>query len=39
MKCDGIEGLIKEKKSFSKEKPSAEILDMFNLGAGAKSER
>ena len=39
MKCEGIEGLIKEKQTFSKEKPSAAVLDLFNLGAGAKSER
>lgn len=39
VKCPGIEGLITEKKEFSKEKPTAEILDIFNLGAGAKSER
>jgi ferritin-like metal-binding protein YciE len=37
--CPGIEGLIKEKKEFSKEKPSKEILDIFNLAAGAKAER
>jgi ferritin-like metal-binding protein YciE len=36
--CPGIEGLIKEKKEFSREKPSKEILDLFNLGAGAKAE-
>jgi ferritin-like metal-binding protein YciE len=39
VKCDGIEGLLKEKKSFSKEKPTPQVLDVFNLGAGAKSER
>jgi ferritin-like metal-binding protein YciE len=37
--CEGIEGLIKEKKSFSKEKPTSTLLDLYNLGAGAKSER
>jgi len=37
--CPGIEGLIKEKKDFSKEKPTKEILDIFNLAAGAKAER
>ena len=36
--CAGIEGLIKEKQSFSKEKPSPEILEVFNIGAGEKSE-
>ena len=39
VKCDGIEGLLKEKKSFAKEKPTPQLLDVFNLGAGAKSER
>jgi ferritin-like metal-binding protein YciE len=39
VKCEGIEGLIKEKKSFAKEKPTPQVLDVFNLGAGAKSER
>ncbi|MDB5075444.1 MAG: hypothetical protein JWO42_1623 [Chloroflexi bacterium] len=38
-KCLGIEGLLNEKKAFAKEKPSPEVLDVFNLGAGAKSER
>jgi ferritin-like metal-binding protein YciE len=37
--CPGIEGLIKEKKEFSKEKPTKQILDVFNLAAGAKAER
>jgi ferritin-like metal-binding protein YciE len=37
--CAGIEGLIKEKKNFSKEKPSEQILDFYNLGAGQKVER
>jgi ferritin-like metal-binding protein YciE len=38
-KCLGIEGLLNEKKAFAKEKPSQEVLQFFNLGAGAKSER
>jgi ferritin-like metal-binding protein YciE len=37
--CRGIEGLIKEKKSFAKENPTKDILDVYNLGAGAKAER
>ena len=32
--CQGIEGLIKEKKTFtSKESPTPDILDMYNIGA------
>jgi ferritin-like metal-binding protein YciE len=37
--CPGMEGLIKEKKSFSKEKPSEEILSFYNLHAAQKVER
>jgi ferritin-like metal-binding protein YciE len=37
--CPGIDGLLKEKKAFAKEKPSEEILDFFNLGAAQKAER
>jgi ferritin-like metal-binding protein YciE len=38
--CQGIEGLIKEKKTFtSKENPTPDILDMYNIGAGQKAER
>ena len=37
--CPGMEGLIKEKKSFSKEKPSDEILSFYNLHAAQKVER
>ena len=37
--CPGLDGLLKEKKAFAKEKPSAEILDFYNLGAGQKAER
>ena len=37
--CPGMEGLIKEKKSFAKEKPSAEILSFYNLHAAQKVER
>lgn len=37
--CPGIEGLIKEKKVFMREKPSDELLEFFNIGAGQKAER
>jgi len=37
--CPGLEGLIKEKKSLSKEKPSDEILSFYNLHAAQKVER
>jgi ferritin-like metal-binding protein YciE len=37
--CPGIDGLLKEKKGFAKEKPSDEILDFYNLGAAQKTER
>jgi ferritin-like metal-binding protein YciE len=37
--CPGIEGLIKEKKTFMREKPSAELVEFFNIGAGQKTER
>lgn len=37
--CPGIEGLLKEKKAFMREKPSDELLEYYNLGAGQKTER
>ena len=37
--CPGIEGLIKEKKTFMRERPSPELLEFFNIGAGQKVER
>jgi ferritin-like metal-binding protein YciE len=37
--CPGIDGLLKEKKAFAKEHPSADILDFYNLGAAQKTER
>lgn len=37
--CAGIEGLIKEKKMFMREKPSEELLEFFNVGAAQKVER
>ena len=37
--CPGIEGLIKEKKVFMREKPSEELLEFYNIGAAQKTER
>jgi len=37
--CPGIEGLIKEKKVFMREKPSPELLEFYNVGAAQKTER
>src|SRR4051812_35034200 len=37
--CPGIEGLIKEKKVFMREKPSPELLEFYNIGAAQKTER
>jgi ferritin-like metal-binding protein YciE len=37
--CPGIEGLLKEKKAFMREKPSEQLLEFFNIGAGQKTER
>lgn len=37
--CPGIEGLIKEKKVFMREKPTDELLEFFNVGAAQKVER
>jgi ferritin-like metal-binding protein YciE len=37
--CPGIEGLIKEKKAFMREKPSEELLEFYNIGAAQKAER
>lgn len=37
--CPGIEGLIKEKKVFMREKPSDELLEFYNIGAAQKTER
>ena len=37
--CPGIEGLIKEKKMFMREKPSDELLEFYNIGAAQKVER
>ncbi len=37
--CPGMEGLLKEKKLFNKQKPSPELLGFYNLGAAQKVER
>jgi ferritin-like metal-binding protein YciE len=37
--CPGMEGLIKEKKAFTREKPSPELLEFYNVGASQKVER
>ncbi len=37
--CPGIEGLVKEKKLFAREKPTNELIDFYNVGAGQKVER
>ena len=37
--CPGIEGLIKEKKTFMREKPTPELLEFYNVGAAQKAER
>jgi ferritin-like metal-binding protein YciE len=37
--CPGMEGLIKEKKVFMREKPSPELLEFYNIGAAQKVER
>ena len=37
--CPGIEGLVKEKKIFMRERPSEDLLEFFNIGASQKVER
>jgi ferritin-like metal-binding protein YciE len=37
--CPGIEGLLKEKKTFMRERPTEELVEFFNVGAGQKVER
>lgn len=37
--CPGMEGLIKEKKTFMKERPSPDLLEFYNVGAAQKVER
>lgn len=36
--CHGIRGIVAEKKSFSEEDPSEDLIDVFNVGAAIKSE-
>jgi ferritin-like metal-binding protein YciE len=36
--CHGIRGLIAEKKAFSEEDPSQDLIDVFNVGAAIKAE-
>ena len=38
-RCPGIEGLLEEKRLFARERPVQDILNVFNIGAGQKSER
>lgn len=37
--CAGVEGLLKEKKAFARERPSPELLEFYNIGAAQKVER
>lgn len=37
--CPGVEGLIKEKKAFMRERPTDELLEFYNIGAAQKTER
>jgi len=37
--CPGIDGLLKEKKTFMRSRPSDELVEFFNVGAGQKVER
>ena len=37
--CAGIKGLIEEHDNFKEEEPSADLMDIFNVEAGAKVER
>lgn len=37
--CPGVEGLLDEKKTFMEKRPTKEIVQVFNIGAGQKSER
>ncbi|HZR28708.1 MAG TPA: DUF892 family protein [Terriglobales bacterium] len=36
--CKGIKGLIEEVHAFMEEQPSEDLVDVFNVGAAAKSE-
>jgi ferritin-like metal-binding protein YciE len=37
--CHGIRGIIQEKKSFQEEDPSPDLVDVFNVGGGIKTEQ
>jgi ferritin-like metal-binding protein YciE len=37
--CAGIRGLIQEHENFKQERPSEDLLDIFNVGAATKIER
>ncbi|HVL49177.1 MAG TPA: DUF892 family protein [Candidatus Thermoplasmatota archaeon] len=37
--CEGIDGLLEEKRSFGRKNPAPPVLEMFNLSAAAKTER
>jgi ferritin-like metal-binding protein YciE len=36
--CHGIRGIVAEKKAFSEEDPSEDLIDVFDVGAAIKSE-
>ena len=36
--CAGIKGLIEERKTFMEENPGADLVDVFDIGAGIKTE-
>jgi ferritin-like metal-binding protein YciE len=36
--CHGIRGLVAEKKAFTEEDPSEDLIDVFNVGAAIKAE-
>lgn len=38
VECKGMQGIVAEREEFLKEKPSPEILQVFDLGAAAKTE-
>lgn len=37
--CFGLKGLIEEKQAFMKRHPAADVVEVFNISAGIKSER
>jgi len=36
--CHGIRGIIQEKRTFMKEEPSPDLIDVFNVGGAIKTE-